>query len=84
MNIERGAAEGGDRDGCGGSHMVGPTEGGTRAFTANIFAGSVTELDLVKKEVVEVISVGPRSEGVAVAPDESTVWVAATRTAPSA
>ena len=60
--------------GATGSHMVGVTADGTRAWTSNIFAGSVSELDLVKKELVRVIPTGPRTEGIAVAPDGSTVW----------
>jgi YVTN family beta-propeller protein len=69
VNIETGTVEGTISTGAAGSHMVGVTADGTRALTSNVFAGSVSEMDLVK-----VIPVGPRAEGIAVAPDGSTVW----------
>ncbi len=56
------------------SHMVGVTGNGERAFTANIGSGSVSELDLRGKRLVRAIPVGPRAEGIAVAPDGKTVW----------
>jgi len=56
------------------SHMVGVTGNGERAFTANIMSGSVSELDLRAKRLVRAIPVGPRAEGIAVAPDGKTVW----------
>jgi len=74
VNIETGTVEGTVSTAAAGSHMVGVTADGTRAFTSNIFAGSVSELDLVKRELVKAIPVGPRAEGIAVAPDGSTVW----------
>lgn len=74
VNIETGTVEGAISTGAAGSHMVGVTADGTRAFTSNVFAGSVSEMDLVKRELVKVIPVGPRAEGIAVAPDGSTVW----------
>ena len=74
VNIESGTVEGTISTGAAGSHMVAITADGTRGFTANIFAGSVSEIDLVKKELVRVIPVGPRAEGIAVAPNGSTVW----------
>jgi DNA-binding beta-propeller fold protein YncE len=74
VNIEKGVVEAAIPTGATGSHMVGVTADGTRAWTSNIFAGSVSEMDLVKKELVRVIPTGPRTEGIAVAPDGSTVW----------
>jgi YVTN family beta-propeller protein len=56
------------------SHMVGVTGNGERAFTANIGSGSVSEVDLKSKRLVRAIQVGPRAEGIAVAPDGKTVW----------
>ena len=74
VNIETATVEGTISTGAAGSHMVGITADGTRAFTSNVGAGSVSEMDLVKKELVRTIPVGPRAEGIAVAPDGSTVW----------
>jgi YVTN family beta-propeller protein len=74
VNIETGTVEVAIPSGATGSHMVGITADGMRAWTANIFAGSVSEFDLTKKALVRVIPTGPRTEGIAVAPDGSTVW----------
>jgi DNA-binding beta-propeller fold protein YncE len=56
------------------SHMVVITGDGTRAFTSDIGAGAVSELNLTAKSLVRVIPVAPRVEGVAVTPDGSEVW----------
>jgi YVTN family beta-propeller protein len=57
-----------------GSHMVAVTADGKRAFTSNVGAGGTTEIDLVERKFVRAIAVAPRVEGIAVAPDGSTVW----------
>jgi YVTN family beta-propeller protein len=56
-----------------GSHMVAITADGRRAWTSNVGSGSTTEIDLVASKFVRSIPVGPRSEGIAVAPDGSVV-----------
>ena len=58
-----------------GSHMLGITGDGRRAFTANIGSGSVTELDLAAGTLVKQIPVAPMTEGIAVTPDGREVWV---------
>jgi YVTN family beta-propeller protein len=61
------------------SHMVAlPTVGasaGTRAWTANVASGSVSEVDLVGGAHIRVIPVASSTEGIAITPDGSTVWV---------
>jgi DNA-binding beta-propeller fold protein YncE len=74
VNLESGQVEGVIPTGAAGSHMVGITADGTRAFTSDVGTGAVSEMDLVKKELVRVIPVGPRVEGIAVMPNGSTVW----------
>jgi YVTN family beta-propeller protein len=74
VNIAEGKVEGAIPTGAAGSHMVGVTKDGRRAFTSNITAGGVSEMDLVNKTLVRSIPVAPRVEGVAVTPDGSTVW----------
>ena len=74
VNIAAGTVEGAIPTGAAGSHMVAITADGRRAFTSDIGAGAVSELDLVKKELVRVIPVAPRVEGIAVTPDGSAVW----------
>ena len=74
VNLESGTVEGTISTGAAGSHMVGLTRDGSRAFTSDVGAGAVSEMDLVKKTLVRVIPIAPRVEGIAVAPDGSTVW----------
>jgi YVTN family beta-propeller protein len=57
-----------------GSHMVAVTADGTRAFTSDVGAGAVSEIDLAAGAFVRVIPVAPQVEGVAVTPDGSAVW----------
>jgi YVTN family beta-propeller protein len=54
--------------------MVGLTADGKRAFTSNVGSGSISEFDLVGKKLVRTITTAPQTEGIAVAPDGSTVW----------
>ena len=74
VNIESGTVEGTISTGAAGSHMVGITRDASRAFTSDVGTGAVSEMDLVKKALVRVIPIAPRVEGIAVAPDGSTVW----------
>jgi YVTN family beta-propeller protein len=74
VNVESGAVEAAIPTGAQGSHMVGLTRDGSRAWTSDVGTGAVSEMDLVQKALVRVIPTGPRTEGIAVAPDGSTVW----------
>jgi len=74
VNVENGTVEGTISTGAAGSHMVGVTRDASRAFTSDVGAGAVSEMDLTKKALVRVIPIAPRVEGIAVAPDGSTVW----------
>lgn len=74
VNISTGVVEGSIGTGAAGSHMVGLTADGKRAFTANVGGGSISEIDLVGKKLVRTITTAPQTEGIAVAPDGSTVW----------
>lgn len=58
-----------------GSHMVGVTWDGTRAWTANIGDGSVSEIDLREGKLLRQLPVSTRTEGIGVAPDGKSVWV---------
>jgi DNA-binding beta-propeller fold protein YncE len=60
--------------GAAGSHMVAVTRDGTRAWTANVGAGSVSEIDLVAARLVRQIPTAPVTEGIAVTPDGAEVW----------
>jgi DNA-binding beta-propeller fold protein YncE len=62
-----------------GSHMAAlPTQGsgaGTRAYTANIPDGSLSELDLASGTLLRVVPVSTMTEGIAVTPDGQQVWM---------
>jgi YVTN family beta-propeller protein len=74
VNLTTGTVEGAIPTGAAGSHMVAIPADGKHAFTSDIGAGAVSELDLVSKSLVRVIPVAPQVEGIAVTPDGSTVW----------
>ena len=57
------------------SHMVGLTADGTRAYTANIRSGSISEIDLGGRTFTRQLAVAPMTEGIAVRPVGSEVWV---------
>ena len=75
VDIAAGKVESAIATGAAGSHMAALTKDGTRAFTANVMGGSVSEVDLAARMLVRVIPVAPQTEGIAVTPDGSAVWV---------
>jgi YVTN family beta-propeller protein len=60
-----------------GSHMLGVTADGKHLFTSNVGWGGVTEIDIEKQAFARDLQVSAQTEGVAVAPDGSTVWLGA-------
>ena len=58
-----------------GSHMVAVSGDLSRAYTANIPAGTVTVIDLDARRKLHDIAVGGRPEGIALTPDGRTLWV---------
>ncbi len=66
--------------GQNGSHMVGVTGDGRRAWTGNIGSNSVTELDLTSGAALRTISVPAQPEAINVTPDGSEVWVGSNAT----
>ena len=59
-----------------GSHMIAFTGDGRRIFSANVHAGTATEIDVAGGNVVRTYEVGPGSEGLALTPDGKELWVA--------
>lgn len=57
------------------SHMVVVTPDGSRAFVANIGSGSITAIDLSRKERIRSIPTGDGAEGITITPDGSEVWI---------
>ncbi len=63
-----------------GSHMVGVTADGRRAWTGNIGSNTVTELDLATGAAVRNIAVPAQPEAINVTPDGRQVWVGSNAT----
>ena len=58
-----------------GTHMVAVSGDLSRAYTANIPAGTVTVIDLAAGRKLRDIAVGGKPEGIALTPDGRTLWV---------
>ncbi|HKN23705.1 MAG TPA: hypothetical protein VJX72_02575 [Candidatus Acidoferrum sp.] len=56
------------------SHMFVITPDGSRAYTANVFAGSVSVLDLQKHSLVATIPVAGQVQRISISPDGHTVY----------
>jgi DNA-binding beta-propeller fold protein YncE len=63
-----------------GSHMVGVTADGARAFTGNIGGNTVSEFDLRTRTFVRSFDVPAQPEAINVTPDGSEVWVGSNAT----
>ena len=59
-----------------GTHMVAVSADGSRAFTANIAAGTVSVLDLKSGRKLRDVAVGGNPEGIALSTDGRVLWVA--------
>ncbi len=79
VNVESGTIDRVIPTNAAASHMAAlPTTGsaaGTRAYTANIAAGSTSELDISTGTTLRVLPVSSMTEGIAVTPDGSEVWL---------
>src|SRR5215467_9861415 len=60
-----------------GSHMLGVTADGKRLYTSDIGWGGISEIDLATMAFARDLQVSAQTEGIAVAPDGSTVWLGA-------
>lgn len=57
------------------SHMVAVNPGGGLAYVANIGSGTVSVVDIDKREKLADIAVGGKPEGIALSPDGRWLWV---------
>lgn len=57
------------------SHMVVVRPRGDRAYVANIGSGSMTAIDILKKDRLKTVKTGDGAEGITITPDGSQVWV---------
>ena len=58
-----------------GTHMVAVTRDGSRAYTANIPAGTITAIDLKAGKKLRDLTVGGEPEGITLSTDEKVLWV---------
>lgn len=58
-----------------GTHMVAVSSDRNIAYTANIGSGTVSVIDLTAGRKLRDIAVGGRPEGIALTPDDLTLWV---------
>jgi YVTN family beta-propeller protein len=58
-----------------GTHMVAVTRDGSRAYTANIPAGTITAIDLKTGTKLRDLTVGGKPEGITLSVDEKVLWV---------
>jgi YVTN family beta-propeller protein len=61
--------------GADGSHMLAVSPDRKRVYTANLFSGSVSEIDLETGKLVRVVTTGAETEGIALSPDGRELWV---------
>jgi YVTN family beta-propeller protein len=75
VDLENGAIDSSMVTGQATTHMVSLSRDGTRAFTTNLVAMSVSAVDVATRTVRATFPVGARIEGLAVTPDGREVWV---------
>ncbi len=75
VDVEAGAVVNAIATGQRSSHMVAVSPDGSRAFVANIAAGTFTAIDLKKGVKLRDIKAGDDPEAIAVTPDGREVWV---------
>ena len=63
-----------------GTHMLDVVPDGSRAYTANILSGTVSEIDLRRGEFVRSFEVPAQPEAIAISPGGSEVWVGSNAT----
>ena len=58
-----------------GTHMVAVSPDGTRAYTTNLGAGTVSMIDLEADRLLKTVDAGAGAEGIDLSPDGSELWV---------
>jgi len=58
------------------SHMLAISHDGRRGYTANVYPGTVSVLDIANRKVVTVIAISPSTQRVAVSRDDKMVFTA--------
>ena len=60
-----------------GTHMLAVSEDGTRAYTVNLGAGTVSLIDLTTNEVKLTLGGGDQPEGIDLAKNDTELWISA-------
>lgn len=58
------------------SHMLAITHDGKRGYTANVGPGTVSVLDLVKRELVKIIPISKHTQRISISPDDKWAFTA--------
>lgn len=58
-----------------GTHMVEVSPDGTKAYTANLGAGSISMVDLDTNTLIKTVAAGAGTEGIDLTPDGTELWV---------
>lgn len=75
VDFASGAVEAAIPTGQPASHMLTASADGRRAYTANIVAGTITEIDLENRRTGRTLAIAPMVEGIALSPDGTQLWV---------
>ena len=62
-----------------GSHMLAMSSAGDRIATGNIADGTISQLDVGRRDTARVIPVGRQPEGLTMTPDGRSVWAGSNR-----
>jgi len=58
------------------SHMLAISHDGKRGYTANVYPGTVSVLDIPNRKVVAVVAISPSTQRIAISPDDKMVFTA--------
>lgn len=58
-----------------GTHMVETSPDGTKAYTANLGAGSISLIDLNSDQLIKTVAAGAGTEGIDLTPDGTELWI---------
>jgi len=58
-----------------GTHMVKVSPDGTKAYTANLGAGSISLIDLNTDQLIKTVAAGAGTEGIDLTPDGTELWI---------
>ncbi|MBC7898226.1 MAG: YncE family protein [Cytophagaceae bacterium] len=75
VDVEAGTVLGAIPTGNPGSHMLALPASMQKVYTANMFNGTLSEMDVASKTLLRSMPVATRTEGIGVTPDGAQAWV---------